>query len=52
LGTQIVRIEVKLGDKGQVVIPKVIRERLGLIANKVVVLEVKEKTLEIKPGHR
>lgn len=44
-----VRIKVKLGDKGQVVIPKVIRESLGLIANKVIVLEVKEKTLEIKP---
>jgi len=44
-----VRIRVKLGEKGQLVIPKVIRESLGLIENKVIVLEVKEKTLEIKP---
>jgi len=44
-----VRIKVKLGEKGQLVIPKVIRESLGLIANKEVVLEVKEKSLEMKP---
>ena len=43
-----VRIKVKLGGKGQLVIPKVIRESLGLTENKVIVLEVKEKTLEVK----
>mgnify|MGYP000672150721 CR=1 FL=1 len=43
-----VRIKVKLGSKGQLVIPKVIRESLGLIENKFVVLEVKDKSIEIK----
>lgn len=43
-----VRIKVKLGSKGQLVIPKVIRESLGLVENKFVVLEVKDKSIEIK----
>jgi len=43
-----VRIKVKLGSKGQLVIPKVIRESLGLIENKFVILEVKDKSVEIK----
>ena len=43
-----VRIKVKLGGKGQLVIPKVIRETLGLIENTIIVLEVKEKSVEIK----
>lgn len=43
-----VRIKVKLGPKGQIVIPKVIRESLGMIKNKYIILEVKEKTIEIR----
>lgn len=43
-----VRIKVKLGAKGQLVIPKVIRESLGLTENKIIILEVKDKTIEIK----
>jgi len=43
-----VRIKVKLGSKGQLVIPKVIRESLGPVENKSVVMEVKDKSLEIK----
>ncbi|MCP8314595.1 MAG: AbrB/MazE/SpoVT family DNA-binding domain-containing protein [archaeon] len=44
-----VRIKVKLGSKGQLVIPKVIRESLGLTENIVLVLEVKDKKIEIRP---
>ena len=44
-----VRIKVKLGSKGQLVIPKVIRESLGLTENIVLVLEVKDKKIEISP---
>ncbi|MGQ9469803.1 MAG: AbrB/MazE/SpoVT family DNA-binding domain-containing protein [Nitrososphaerales archaeon] len=46
---EIVRIKVKLGSKGQLVIPKVIRESLGLTENIVLVLEVKDKKIEIRP---
>jgi len=42
------RIKVKLGDKGQLVIPKVIRQSLGLTENKTIILEVRDKTIEIK----
>lgn len=44
-----VRLKVRLGKKGQIVIPKVIRESVGLIEETDVVLEVKEKAIEIKP---
>ncbi|MBI2185076.1 MAG: AbrB/MazE/SpoVT family DNA-binding domain-containing protein [Thaumarchaeota archaeon] len=43
-----VRIKVRLGAKGQLVIPKVIRESLGLTENKFIILELKDKTLELK----
>lgn len=44
-----VRIRVKLGSKGQVVIPKVIRESIGLRENQEAVIEVREKYIEIRP---
>jgi len=44
-----VRIKVKLGEKGQLVIPKVVRESVGLRENKPAILEVKEKRIEIRP---
>ena len=40
---------MKLGERGQLVIPKVIRESLGLVENRMVILEVKDKVIEIKP---
>ena len=43
------RIKVKLGDKGQLVIPKVVRESVGPKENASALLEVKENVLEIKP---
>ncbi len=43
------RIKVKLGDKGQIVIPKAVREYLGLHPRGYAELEVKDKSLEIKP---
>ena len=42
-------IKVKLGGKGQLVIPKVVRESVGLLENKPALLEVKDKKIEIKP---
>ena len=44
-------IKVKLGEKGQLVIPKVIRESIGLRENTAAILEVKDKKVEIKPFH-
>lgn len=42
-------IKVKLGGKGQLVIPKVVRESIGLRENSQALLEVKEKKVEIRP---
>ncbi len=42
-------IKVKLGDKGQLVIPKVVRESIGLKESQPALLEVKEKWLELRP---
>ena len=42
-------IKVRLGGKGQLIIPKVVRESVGLRENSPAILEVKEKLLEIKP---
>ena len=43
------RIKVRLGDKGQLVIPKVVRESIGLKVNGSALLEVKENVIEIRP---
>ena len=40
-------IKVKLGGKGQLVIPKVVRESVGLRENSTALLEVKERKIEI-----
>ena len=42
-------VKTKMGARGQLVIPKIIREHLGMTENKIVVLEVKEKSLQISP---
>ena len=43
-----VSMTVKVGPKGQIVIPKIIRESLGILENKTVTLDVKDKTVELK----
>ena len=43
------KIKVRLGPKGQIVIPKVIRESVGLRENSGALLEVKERSIEIRP---
>ena len=43
------KIKVRLGPKGQLVIPKVIRESVGLHENSSAILEVKESAVEIRP---
>ena len=43
------RIKVKLGDKGQLVIPKVVRESVGLKTNGSAILEVRDNVSEIRP---
>lgn len=40
-------IQVKLGTKGELVIPKKIREHLGLSRGRMVMIEVKDKSIEI-----
>lgn len=43
------KVKIKVGSKGQVVIPKVIRESVGIKEEGEVVMEVKEKSVEIRP---
>ncbi len=43
-----VKFKVRIGSKGQLVIPKIIRDSLGLVENRYVALEVKDKCVEIK----
>lgn len=42
------RVKVRLGEKGQIVIPKVVRESIGLKENCSALLEVKEGVIEIR----
>jgi AbrB family looped-hinge helix DNA binding protein len=46
-----VRIKVRLNRKGQVVIPKVVRESVGLKVDRPAMLEVRENKVEIRPFH-
>lgn len=43
-----VRLRLKVGPKGQVVIPKVLRERYGIRENDYVLVELREDELAIK----
>jgi len=40
-------IQIKLGTKGELIIPKKIREHLGLSRGRIVMIEVKDKSIEI-----
>jgi len=44
------RLAKTLGQKGQLVIPKVVRDFLGIKPGDVVVIEVREKEVLIRPG--
>ncbi len=44
-----ITIKTKMGIRGQLVIPKIIRESLGLTDNKAVLLEVTDKELRLIP---
>ena len=42
--------KLKLGAKGELIIPKKIREQLGLVRDKIILLEIKDKSVEIRPA--
>ncbi len=44
------RIRRKIGRKGQIVIPKVIREYAGIMAGEEVIMEVREGEVIIRSG--
>jgi AbrB family looped-hinge helix DNA binding protein len=44
------RIRRKIGQKGQIVIPKVIRESAGIEPGDDILMEVKENEVVIRPG--
>ena len=43
-------MKTKVGARGQIVIPKIIRESLGITQNKTVVLSIEEKKLIVIPS--
>ncbi|MFC1648490.1 AbrB/MazE/SpoVT family DNA-binding domain-containing protein [Nanoarchaeota archaeon] len=43
-------IKLKMGARGEIVIPKKVREYIGLSKDRKVILSVKGKSLEIKPA--
>lgn len=44
------KLRRKIGQKGQIVIPKVVRESIGIKPGDEIVMEVREKEVVIKPG--
>lgn len=45
------KLKLCVGSKGQVVIPKIVRESLGIKPDGEVFMELKENSAEIKPVH-
>lgn len=41
-------IKVKMSSKGEIVIPKKVREQMGLAKDSEIILEVKDKIIELK----
>ena len=44
------QFKTKVGVRGQIVIPKSIRDNLGITQNKTVILEVEDKVLKLIPS--
>jgi len=44
------KLRRKIGQKGQIVIPKVVRESTGIKPGDEIVMEIREKEVVIKPG--
>jgi len=44
------KLRRKIGQKGQIVIPKVVRESVGIKPGDEIVMEIREKEVVIKPG--
>jgi len=44
------KLRRKIGQKGQIVIPKVVRESAGIKPGDEIVMEIREKEVVIKPG--
>jgi len=43
-----VRLKLKVGHKGQIIIPKILRKKYGIKENEYVIIEVRENELAIK----
>ncbi len=44
-------LKLKLGSKGEILIPKKIREQLGFTRDRIIILEIKEKSVELKASN-
>ena len=47
-----IKVKIKVGARGQIVIPKIIRESLGIAENNVVILELQDKKLFLVANER
>jgi AbrB family looped-hinge helix DNA binding protein len=45
-------MQLKLSAKGEIVIPKKIREQLGLIRSRIVILDVKDSVVSLRPARQ
>ena len=44
-----IKLKTKVGARGQIVIPKIVRESLGIVENSTLVLELDEKVIHLVP---
>ena len=43
------KVKTKVGARGQIVIPKIVRESLGIVENSTLMLELDEKAIRLFP---
>lgn len=43
-------LKLKMSNKGEIVIPKKVREQIGLVKESIIILEVKGRSIELKAG--
>ncbi|MBI2451499.1 AbrB/MazE/SpoVT family DNA-binding domain-containing protein [Candidatus Pacearchaeota archaeon] len=46
------KFKIKLGERGQVVIPKIIRESLGMTKNKTIIIEIENKSIKLTTSEK
>ena len=47
ISKSMLKFKTKVSERGQIVIPKILRENLGITKNKLVFIELQDKTLRL-----